>query len=96
MRDKMHFIDYNDMVSNPEQVMEDIYDFLGEEHYEHTFDELSNTHRENDLNTYGLGDMHEVRSKLEKTSSPPETILPEEIINLYKVNKKNIEFWLSK
>ena len=66
MRDKMHFIDYNDMVSNPEQVMEDIYDFLGEEYYEHTFDGLSNDHRENDLNTYGLGDMHEVHSKLEK------------------------------
>ena len=96
MRDKMHFIDYNDMVSNPEQVMEDIYDFLGEEHYEHTFDELSNTHRENDLNTYGLGDMHEVRSKLEKTSTPPESILPKEIIDLYQDNKKQMEFWLSK
>ena len=96
MRDKMHFIDYNDMVSNPEQVMEDIYDFLGEEHYEHTFDELSNTHRENDLNTYGLGDMHEVRSKLEKTSTSPESVLPKEIIALYEENKKQMEFWLSK
>jgi len=96
MRDKMHFIDYNDMVSNPEQVMEDIYDFLGEEHYEHKFDELSNTHRENDLNTYGLGDMHEVRSKLEKTSTSPESVLPKEIIALYEENKKQMEFWLSK
>ena len=96
MRDKMHFIDYNDMMSNPEQVMEDIYDFLGEEYYEHTFDGLSNTHRENDLNTYGLGDMHEVRSKLEKTSTPPESILPKEIIDLYQDNKKQMEFWLSK
>ena len=96
MRDKMHFIDYNDMVSNPEQVMEDIYDFLGEEHYEHTFDELSNTHRENDLNTYGLGDMHEVRSKLEKTSNSPESVLPKEIIDLYEHNRKTLEFWNSK
>ena len=96
MRDKMHFVDYNDMVSNPEQVMEDIYDFLGEEHYEHTFDGLSNTHRENDLNTYGLGDMHEVHSKLEKTSSSPESVLPKEILDLYEQNKQSLEFWTSK
>ena len=96
IRDKMHFVDYNDMVSNPEQVMEVIYDFLGEEYYEHTFDGLSNTHRENDLNTYGLGDMHEVHSKLEKTSSSPESVLPKEIIDLYEQNKQSLEFWTSK
>ena len=96
MRDKMHFVDYNDMVSNPDQVMEDIYDFLGEEYYEHMFDGLSNIHRENDINTYGLNDMHEVHSKLEKTSSSPESILPEEILNLYNENKESLEFWSSK
>jgi len=96
MRDKMHFVDYNDMMNNPEQVMEDIYDFLGEEYYEHTFDGLSNIHRENDLNTYGLSDMHEVHSKLEKTSSSPESILPTEILDLYEQNKQSLEFWNSK
>jgi len=96
MRDKMHFVDYNDMVSNPEKVMEDIYDFLGEEHYEHTFGGLSNIHRENDLNTYGLGDMHEVHSKLEKTSSSPESVLPKEILDIYEQNKQSLEFWTSK
>jgi hypothetical protein len=30
MHDKMHFIDYNDLVNYPEKTMEDIYDFLGE------------------------------------------------------------------
>jgi len=96
MRDKMHFVDYNDMMNNPEQVMEDIYDFLGEEYYEHTFDGLSNIHRENDLNTYGLSDMHEVHSKLEKTSSSPESVLPTEILDLYEQNKQSLEFWNSK
>jgi sulfotransferase len=64
VRDKMHFVDYNDLVDNPEKTMEDIYDFLGEEYYEHDFESLSNIHREDDLNTYGLGDMHHVRSKV--------------------------------
>jgi len=91
--DKFHFVDYNDLVTNPQEELNDIYKFLGEEPFKHTFDELSNTNRENDLETYGLGDMHEVHSKLEKISSDPSTILPESIIKLYNDNKKTLEFW---
>jgi sulfotransferase len=93
VRDKMHFVDYNHLVDNPKKTMEDIYDFLGEDYYDHDFDSLSNTHRENDLNTYGLGDMHEVRSKVKKTSPSPSSVLPEEILNLYEQNKRQLEFW---
>lgn len=93
VRDKMHFVDYNDLVDNPEKIMEDIYDFLGEEFYEHDFESLSNIHREDDLITYGLSDMHQVRSKVKKTSSPPASILPEEIIDIYEQNKRRLEFW---
>ena len=93
VRDKMHFIDYNDLVDNPEKTMEDIYDFLGEENYEHDFESLFNIYREDDLNTYGLSDMHQVRSKVKKTSPPPASILPEEILDLYEQNKRRLEFW---
>jgi sulfotransferase len=93
VRDKMHFVDYNDLVDNPEKTMEDIYDFLGEEHYEHDFESLSNIHREDDLDTYGLGDMHEVRSKVKKTSPPPASVLPPEILDLYEQKKSRLEFW---
>jgi sulfotransferase len=80
-------------VDTPEKTMEDIYDFLGEEHYEHDFESLSNIHREDDLNTYGLGDMHEVRSQLKKTAPPPASVLPPEIIDLYDQNRSRLEFW---
>ena len=92
-RDKFHFVDYNDLIRNPQGELNDIYEFLGEEPFEHTFDSLSNQHRENDLETYGLDDMHEVHSKLEKTSPNPSTILPDSIIELYNNNKKTLEFW---
>jgi len=91
--DKFLFVDYNDLVEDPQRELNDIYEFLGEEPFEHTFDGLSNQHRENDLETYGLGDMHEVHSKLEKTSPNPSTILPDSIIELYNNNKKTLEFW---
>lgn len=93
VRDKMHFVDYNDLVDNPEKIMEDIYDFIGEEFYDHDFGSISNIHREDDLITYGLSDMHQVRSKVKKTSPPPASILPEEIIDIYEQNKRRLEFW---
>ena len=37
--------------------------------------------------------MHEVHSKLEKTSPDPSEVLPDSIIELYNSNKKNLEFW---
>ena len=91
--DKFLFVDYNHLVKDPQKELNEIYEFLGEEPFEHTFDNLSNEHREDDITTYGLGDMHEVHSKLEKTSPDPSEILPESIIQLYNSNKENVEFW---
>jgi sulfotransferase len=91
--DKFHYVDYNDLVNDPQGELNKIYTFLGEESFPHSFDNLSNQHREDDITTYGLGDMHEVHSKLEKTSSDPSSVLPSSIIELYNSNKKNLEFW---
>ena len=90
---KFHYVDYNDLVNDPQTELNKIYTFLGEESFEHSFDNLSNQHREDDITTYGLGDMHEVHSKLEKTSSDPSEVLPASIIELYNSNKETIEFW---
>ena len=57
------------------------------------FDNLSNEYREDDLNTYGLTDMHEVRSDIVKTSDHPSNVLPPSIIDLYNRNRQNLEFW---
>ena len=91
--DKFHYVDYDDLVNDPQTELNKIYTFLGEESFEHTFDNLSNQHREDDLKTYGLSDMHEVHSKLEKTSSDPSEVLPASIIDLYNSNKETLEFW---
>ena len=91
--DKFHYVDYNDLVNDPQGELNKIYTFLGEESFPHSFENLSNQHREDDLTTYGLGDMHEVHSKLEKTSSNPSEVLPDSIIELYNSNKETLEFW---
>ena len=91
--DKFLFVDYNDLVKDPQKELNEIYEFLGEEPFEHTFENLSNEHREDDITTYGLSDMHEVHSELKKVSTDPSEILPDSMIELYNSNKSNLEFW---
>jgi len=85
----LHFVEYKDLVNNPQETMQKIYEFLGEEPFEHTFDNLKNENRENDGKIYGFADMHEVRPVVKSTAPAPEEILSAEILE----KCKNTEFW---
>ena len=86
---QLHIIEYNDLISNPEETMKKIYDFLGEEYYQHDFENIENIHKEKDQEVYGLADMHDVRNTLSKVSVKPEDILSENILQ----KCKDSEFW---
>lgn len=73
--DRMHFVEYRDLVSDPKATLGALYGFLGEEPFDHTFDNLSNQSREEDMATYGLADMHDVRPTLASTAPSPADIL---------------------
>jgi sulfotransferase len=85
----IHLIEYKDLVNKPKETMEKIYEFLGEEPFDHTFDNLQNINRENDGKIYGFADMHEVRPELKSTSTNPEEVLSEEILE----KCRGTEFW---
>ncbi len=87
--DRLHFVDYNQLVNEPQKTMNGIYKFLGEESFIHSFDNIVNDYRERDLETYGVRDMHEVRKKLFLTSPDPKEILSIDILEKYQ----DIEFW---
>lgn len=74
---QVHLIEYDDLINQPEETMRKIYDFLGEEYFQHNFESIENIHRENDQMVYGLPDMHNVRSTLSKVSAKPEEVLSE-------------------
>lgn len=86
---KIHFVEYKNLVNSPQETLNSIYEFLGEDSFEHTFNNLENQTREQDLNTYGLADMHNVRPKLKSTSANPKDILPESVLE----KCKNTDFW---
>lgn len=85
----LHFIEYDDLVNDTQNTMNKIYEYLDEEPFEHSLDNLENIHRENDFAIYGFPDMHEVRSKIEKRKIDPKDYLPEIVLN----STKNAELW---
>lgn len=87
--DNIHFVEYNDLVNNPEKTISNIYEFLGEEQFSHSFNNLRNDFRERDLETYGLSDMHDVRKFLSMKSPDPREILSDDILE----KCKGMDFW---
>lgn len=85
----IHLIEYQDLVNNPKETMEKIYEFLDEEPFEHDFNKLENVNRENDAQIYGFADIHDVRPTLGSVSKKPEEILSPEILE----KSKDTEFW---
>ena len=85
----IHFIQYDDLVSDPKRVMQGIHSFLRLKPYEYDFENIVQKEREKDSEVYGLPKMHEVRPKVEKTSRHYSEVLSEEVINKYK----DLDFW---
>jgi sulfotransferase len=87
--DKILLVEYNALTHKPQEVFERIYSFLGEDSYNHNFNDIKNTFRERDLETYGIEDMHKVRKTLSYTYINPKEILSEEILG----KCKELNFW---
>lgn len=63
-KDRMHFIDYEDLTRQPKATMAKIYRFLGEEGCVHDFDKVEQVTIEDDF-VYGFKDLHVIRAKVE-------------------------------
>ena len=87
--DRIHFVEYQSLVKSPQQTFKKLHEFLEEDEFEYTFDDLENQNRESDINTYGLADMHEVRPKLKSTSADPREVLSEYVLE----KSKGMDFW---
>lgn len=85
----IHFVEYSDLVSKPQETLNAIYEFLGEEPFEHDFDDIENIHRERDSETYGLSDMHYVRPELENTAPDPRTVLSQFVLD----GCRGMDYW---
>jgi sulfotransferase len=63
-KDRMHFVDYEDLTRRPKLTMEGIYKFLAEAAHEHDFEHVEQVTSEDD-SVYGIKDLHLIRQKVE-------------------------------
>ena len=86
--DSLLLVEYDALASKPEETMKHVYDFLGEEAFEHDFNNTGSDSPEFD-NHMGVPGLHTVREKVE--IQPRATILPPDLFRRYA----NMSFWLS-
>jgi sulfotransferase len=85
----LYFVEYNDLIENPNETLNKIYEFLELDNYTHDFQNIHNSQRELDNEIYALKDMHYVRKELKKVSKRPEDLLSDYILNKYSKQ----EYW---
>jgi sulfotransferase len=63
-RDRMHFVHFEKLTSNPDKTLRGIYEFLGEDYFAHDFNNVKQITWEDDA-VYGMKGLHDIRSKVE-------------------------------
>jgi len=66
--DRLFFVYFEDLTTKPKETMQKIYKFLGEEYYEHDFDNVEQVNKEDD-NVFGFENLHTIRPKVEPVKS---------------------------
>lgn len=77
------FVAYGDLVSKPQLVMNDIFDFMKVQPLEIQTENLSNMYLYNDELELGVQGFHFVRPKIEKKSPKPEDLFSDFILQKY-------------
>ena len=86
--DRMHFVEHRDLCVDPSTTMDSIYHFLGEDKYEHNFENVEQVTHEND-DVWGMPDLHTIQPKVELIEVDPNPILGPETVQKYS----GLEFW---
>jgi sulfotransferase len=87
-RKYFHFVEYDDLVTSPEEEINKIYDFYGIERFAHDYSNISNNIKEDD-SVYGLVGQHDVRSSVSRRNINKQELLSEYVMNKYTGQ----EFW---
>ena len=81
--DLIHLVEYNNLVQNPQEELNKIYEFLEVPHQENNFNEIENACGEQKDEAWGLKDLHTIRPKLSKISQNPMNVIGEDNVKLY-------------
>jgi len=88
-KDNIMLVDYDDMISDTEESVKRVYDFLGINYYDHDFNNLSTPHKYTDH--WGVKNHHKVKKVIEKEQYVLDDIFLPSTIKKYS----GLEFWKS-
>jgi sulfotransferase len=88
-RDRMHFVEFEKLTSEPQKTMEGIYAFLGEERFQHDFEKVEQKTTEND-EVHGYTGLHTIHPKVTHKPSHAVEILGKDLAG--KLAMMNLEF----
>jgi sulfotransferase len=74
LRDRLHLVVAEELTRRPAEVMQGIYDFLGEKPFMHDFEHVEQVTREDD-GAHGHEDLHTIRPKVEPIESTWRQVL---------------------
>jgi len=90
-RSNLLFVNYDDIVTNPSYVINEVCRFFNIENFEgYNFDNIVNNQTEKDDSGWKLKDLHIIRPQLKKVSIPPEQVIGPELTNYF--NQFNLVF----
>ena len=90
--DCIHLVEYEDLLSRPDETLQKIYQFLDLETFVHNFENISQPIVEDD-SKWGIRNLHTIGRKLERQNARAEELLGEEIFNTF--DSLRLEFWRS-
>ena len=83
-----HIVEYEDLLKNPKNVLEKIYNFLEIKSYNHNYNNIINISPEDD-SIYGLNGLHDIRPSISRREINKFEILSPYVLNKYS----GLEFW---
>lgn len=87
LADRLLLVEFDALTKNPDEVMDEVWSFLGMESPEHNFEDVKQVTTEDD-SVHGL-DLHTIRPKVEPVADDSATILGEELAK----SMEGAEFW---
>lgn len=91
-KDNFLLVEYEDLINNPDYVMQQIYVFLEYKPYKHNFKKIQKLEKDDEKAIGHPDNIHNVRKTLSKTSKPVNEVLSQYVINKYS----GMEFWRNK
>jgi sulfotransferase len=93
-RDNMYFVEFDRLTRTPDQVLKEIYAFLGEDFFQHDFRNVKQITREND-EIYGFKDLHNIRNSVEPVSPQWHDVFDQVVTQEpeWKDLEKVAQFW---